>query len=91
MENKVMYIHSQGEFEKEIKDADFVLVDFFADRCGPCQMVSPILEELAKKKNNWKILKVNIDENEDLARQYEVMSIPAMFYFYKGEKREEEI
>ena len=91
METSVMHIHSSEEFENEMQNADFVLVDFFADRCGPCQILGPILEEVAEKKKNRKILKINVDENEDLARKYSIMSIPALFFFSKGEKEREEV
>lgn len=73
-------------FEAEVVQADIpVLVDFWAVWCGPCQMQNPILEELAKEMGNKvKITKVNVDENQELAQQYGVMSIPTLKLFHKG-------
>ena len=62
----------------EIKDDGIVIVDFYATWCGPCQMLSPILEEL---KDKYKIEKVNVDEQPDLARENGIMSIPTIFIY----------
>ncbi len=62
-----------------------VLVDFWATWCGPCRMIAPILEELAEENPDVKIVKVDVDENPELARKYEVMSIPALFVIKNGE------
>ncbi|MDD5826462.1 MAG: thioredoxin [Bacilli bacterium] len=59
-----------------------VLVDFYANWCGPCKMLSPILEKLEEVK----VLKVNVDENPELARKYGVMSIPCLILFDKGKE-----
>ena len=68
-------------FESEVLDfKDRVLVDFNADWCGPCQMIKPILEEL----DIIKVVSVNVDNEEDLAREYGVMSIPCLVLFDKG-------
>mgnify|MGYP000933601716 CR=1 FL=1 len=73
-------------FHKEVLDSSIpVLVDFFADWCGPCRMLAPVLEELAVAyEGRCNIAKVNVDENPDLAAQYQVSSIPALFFFKKG-------
>ena len=68
-------------FDELIKE-DLTLVDFYADWCGPCKMLIPHLEELSKEYN---IVKVNVDEFEDLARRFRIMSIPALFLFKNGE------
>lgn len=71
------------EFENEIKEG-IVLVDFFADWCGPCQMLGPELEALEQEDQDFKLLKVNVDEESDLAGRFKVMSIPALFLFKDG-------
>ena len=62
-----------------------VLVDFYADWCGPCKMMAPVLEEIAENNNDFKIVKLNVDENMSIAEKYNIMSIPALFVFDKGE------
>src|SRR5437868_15045999 len=63
-----------------------VLVDFWAEWCGPCKMVAPVLEEIAAEHaDKLTIVKVNIDENPEIARRYQIMSIPTMSVFHGGE------
>ncbi len=78
------------DFATEIKDG-LVLVDFYADWCGPCRMVSPIVEELSKEIKNLKVLKVNVDEREDVAKIYGIMSIPTIMLFQNGEIAKKQI
>lgn len=76
---------NKSNFNKEVKEAKgIVLVDFYADWCGPCMMLSPILEELSNQYKDIKICKVNIDEEMELATEYGVMSIPNVFFFKDG-------
>lgn len=76
---------SGENFEKEVLQANqTVLVDFFANWCGPCKMLSPIVDEVANEVNNVKVCKVNIDEARDLASKYEIMSIPTLLVFKNG-------
>lgn len=81
-----MLIHLKDEkFNEEIKDG-VVLVDFYADWCGPCKMVAPIIEELANERSDTKFIKVNVDEHEDIAKEYGIMSIPTMIVFKDGKE-----
>ena len=71
------------EFEETIKEG-LILVDFFATWCGPCKMLSPILDELSEEVKDVKFIKVDVDEEGDLAREYGVMSIPNVFLIKDG-------
>ena len=82
-------IESVEEFEKVIKE-DKVLVDFYADWCGPCKMISPILEQV-EKEEEVTIVKVNVDELQDLATKYGVMTIPNLKLFEKGKIKNENV
>ncbi|CUU57308.1 thioredoxin [Frankia sp. CcI49] len=74
-------------FATEVLKSDKpVLVDFWAEWCGPCKMVAPVLEEIAKEHGEkLRIVKLNIDENPQVAREYQIMSIPTMAVFVNGE------
>ena len=77
---------TNANFKEEVLDSDKkVLVDFWAPWCGPCRMVSPIVEEIAEENAAIKVAKVNIDEQPQLASQYGVMSIPTLMVFKNGE------
>ena len=86
---KVMEI-TEEQFEKEvINEKKEVLVDFYANWCGPCKMLRTVLEDIAKENNNIKIVSIDVDEAESLAMSYEVFSIPCLIKFKDGkaEKR----
>ena len=86
-----MLKHLKDEiFDEEIKSG-LVLVDFYADWCGPCRMVSPIIEELAKEIANLKVIKINVDEREDVAKTYGIMSIPTILLFRDGQLEKKQI
>lgn len=77
---------SSDNFEKEVLQSDIpVLVDFYADWCGPCKMMSPVISEIAGELGEKaKVGKINVDDNQDLAVKYNVMSIPTIIIFKKG-------
>jgi thioredoxin 1 len=78
---------TDATFEDEVlKSGEPVLVDFWAEWCGPCHAVSPVLEKIAEEKN-LKLVKVDIDENQQLALRYGVQSIPNMILFENGEPK----
>ena len=71
--------------EKVLKAEGKVLVDFYADWCGPCRMMSPVIDDIAKELDGTvKVGKVNVDNNQELAIKYDVMSIPTIMVFEKG-------
>ena len=73
-------------FDSEVMSSDKpVLVDFWASWCGPCRMLSPIIDEIAEETTDAKLCKVNVDEQPDLAQRYGVMSIPTLILFKNGE------
>ena len=83
---------NKDNFEEEVlKSEKKVLADFNADWCGPCKMLRPILDEVAKDIDNVKIVSINIDEEEDLAQNYNVSSIPCLVLFDKGEETKRNI
>lgn len=73
-----------NNFENLISN-DVVLVDFFANWCGPCKMLSPVLDDIASERSNVKIVKVDVDKNEELAKKYGIMSIPTLLLFKNGQ------
>ena len=77
---------SNENFESEVLKSDIpVLVDFWAPWCGPCQMLGPIIEDIAEENADIKVCKVNVEENPDLAVQYKIMNIPTIVAFKNGE------
>ena len=74
-------------FEEEVLKSDkTVLVDFWAEWCGPCKMLSPVVDQVASENDDIKVAKVNVDDNGDLASEYETMSIPTLIVFRDGKE-----
>lgn len=83
---------TKENFAQEVLQSDkTVLVDFYADWCGPCKMQGPVLEELANDRDDVKVCKLNIDEQRDLAIEYGVMSIPTLMIVKGGEVTYKEV
>ena len=79
----IEHINDKGLFESFIKEGT-VLVDFFATWCGPCKMLSPVIEQLAKNHPELKVVKVDVDEAPEIAANYGIQAIPTLFLFKDG-------
>ncbi len=76
---------NKNNFQQEVMQADKpVLVDFWASWCGPCRMVGPILDEIAAEREDIKVVKINVDEEQELASQFQIMSIPTLMVIKDG-------
>ena len=88
---KVLHINKDN-FHNEVLNSDKpVLLDFFASWCGPCRMVSPILDEIAEEREDIKVCKVDIDEQPELASRFRVMSVPTLMVMREGQIVEQSI
>ena len=77
---------NEQNFQAEVlESAETVLVDFYADWCGPCKMLSPVVDEIAGEVSSCKVVKLNVDEAPNVAARYNVMSIPTLMVFRQGE------
>ena len=76
---------NKNNFNQEVLNSDKpVLIDFWAPWCGPCRMVVPLVEEIAKERSDLKVVKINVDEEQELAMQFGVMSIPTLVVMKNG-------
>lgn len=77
---------TRENFQSEVMESEIpVLIDFYADWCGPCRMIAPIIEEIAKEGHGVKVCKVNVDNQQELAGQFQIMSIPTLVLMSGGE------
>jgi len=91
MENSAVVTVNEANFDSEVaKSAQPVLVDFWAEWCGPCKMIAPLLDEIAREKaGTVKIAKVDVDQNQSLSMRYNIRAIPTLLFFKGGEVRDQ--
>lgn len=80
----VFELNKENFDEEVLKSEGKVLIDFYADWCGPCKMMSPIIDKIAEELEDIKVGKVNVDDNQNLAVKYRIMSIPTIIIFKEG-------
>ena len=93
MENSAIITLNESNFDRELTQDDKpMIVDFWAEWCGPCKMIAPLLDEIAREKaGTLKIAKVNVDENQSLSAKYNIRAIPALLFFKNGQLRDQVI
>ena len=91
MENSTVIKLDESNFDRELTQDDKpVIVDFWAEWCGPCKMIAPLLDEIAREKvGAVKVAKVNVDENQSLSFKYNIRAIPALLFFKNGQLRDQ--
>jgi thioredoxin len=91
MDNSSVIKLDESNFDRELTQDDKpVIVDFWADWCGPCKMIAPLLDEIAREKaGSVKVAKVNVDENQSLSLKYNIRAIPALLLFKNGQLRDQ--
>jgi thioredoxin 1 len=91
MDNSATITLDESNFDREVNQSDKpVIVDFWAEWCGPCKMIAPLLDEIAKEKaESVKVAKVNVDENQSLSFKYHIRAIPSLLFFKNGQLRDQ--
>ena len=91
MENSATITVDESTFDREVTRSDKpVIVDFWAEWCGPCKLIAPLLDEIAREKAaTIKVAKVNVDENQNLSSKYNIRAIPALLFFKNGQLRDQ--
>ena len=91
MDNSSVIKLDESNFDREVtQDNKPVIVDFWAEWCGPCKMIAPLLAEIAREKaDSVKVAKVNVDENQSLSLKYNIRAIPALLFFKNGQLRDQ--
>ena len=91
MDNSFVIKLDEANIDRELKQDDKpVIVDFWAEWCGPCKMIAPLLDEIAREKADAvKVAKVNVDENQSLSLKYNIRAIPALLFFKNGQLRDQ--
>lgn len=82
----VVEINNENFEQEVLKSNKTVLIDFYAEWCGPCQMLSPIVEQVAQENDNIKVVKVNVDENQSLAVEFGIKAIPTLIVIKEGKE-----
>lgn len=86
MQVEVIKVTSKNFNQEVLESEKPVLIDFYADWCGPCKMLSPVVDQVAKENEDIKVVKINIDETQDIAVKYQIMSIPTLVVIKNGEE-----